>query len=67
MVCIDQRTAERRKEPFVTLVKTRRRDGGGVWFGVGVGLASAEVGEGKSTRVRVGSEFIAGSGGAGDG
>lgn len=33
MVCVDQRTAERTRQPFSTLVKTRRR-GGKVWFGV---------------------------------
>lgn len=33
MVCINQRTAQRRDEPFVTLAKTRRREGK-VWFGV---------------------------------
>ncbi|KAL8922933.1 MAG: hypothetical protein Q9208_004895 [Pyrenodesmia sp. 3 TL-2023] len=36
MVCIDQTTAERSEEPFVTLAKTRRREGEGskVFFGV---------------------------------
>jgi molybdenum cofactor sulfurtransferase len=32
MVCIDQQTAERNQEPFVTLSKTRRFDGR-VYFG----------------------------------
>ncbi|KAI4093215.1 MAG: hypothetical protein LQ344_003042 [Seirophora lacunosa] len=43
MVCIDQTTAERREEPFVTLAKTRRRDGEGskVFFGVHCALAPA--------------------------
>ena len=27
MVCVDQETAERNEEPYVTLVKTRRVDG----------------------------------------
>jgi len=27
MVCVDQETAERNEEPYVTLVKTRRMDG----------------------------------------
>jgi molybdenum cofactor sulfurtransferase len=33
MVCIDQETAEKKQEPFVTLAKTRRLDGK-VYFGV---------------------------------
>jgi molybdenum cofactor sulfurtransferase len=32
MVCIDQQTAEKNQEPFVTLSKTRRFDGR-VYFG----------------------------------
>lgn len=32
MVCVDQNNAQRRREPFSTLAKTRRRDGK-VWFG----------------------------------
>jgi molybdenum cofactor sulfurtransferase len=32
MVCVDQHTAERNQEPFVTLSKTRRFDGR-VYFG----------------------------------
>lgn len=32
MVCIDQQTAERNQEPFITLSKTRRFDGR-VYFG----------------------------------
>lgn len=32
MVCVDQQTAERNQEPFVTLSKTRRFDGR-VYFG----------------------------------
>ncbi|KAL9058298.1 MAG: hypothetical protein Q9206_002000, partial [Seirophora lacunosa] len=50
MVCIDQTTAERREEPFVTLAKTRRRDGEGskVFFGVHCALASA-VGQSDGT------------------
>jgi molybdenum cofactor sulfurtransferase len=41
MVCINQNTGERGQEPFVTLAKTRARDGG-VWFGVHCGLEYAE-------------------------
>ncbi|KIX00355.1 uncharacterized protein Z518_10494 [Rhinocladiella mackenziei CBS 650.93] len=33
MVCVDQKNAQRRQEPFSTLAKTRRRDGR-VWFGM---------------------------------
>lgn len=33
MVCVDQRSAEKNEEPFVTLAKTRRKDGK-VFFGV---------------------------------
>jgi molybdenum cofactor sulfurtransferase len=33
MVCVDQETAEKKEEPFVTLAKTRRFDGK-VYFGV---------------------------------
>lgn len=34
MVCINQDTAEKSEEPFVTLSKTRRFDGGKVFFGI---------------------------------
>lgn len=40
MVCIDQTTAEKDEEPFVTLSKTRRRTGGGVYFGVHTALST---------------------------
>jgi molybdenum cofactor sulfurtransferase len=33
MVCVDQQTAKRSREPYSTLAKTRRRDGK-VWFGM---------------------------------
>lgn len=39
MVCVDQKNAQRRQEPFSTLAKTRRRDGR-VWFGMHMSLAS---------------------------
>ena len=55
MVCVDQATAERDEEPFVTLAKTRR-SGGKVWFGVhcGVGVGpDAKVG-----RIRVGDLVV---------
>jgi molybdenum cofactor sulfurtransferase len=38
MVCVDQKSAQKRQEPFTTLAKTRRRDGK-VWFGVHLCLA----------------------------
>ncbi|OAP54891.1 hypothetical protein AYL99_10591 [Fonsecaea erecta] len=33
MVCVDQKNAQRRQEPFSTLAKTRRKEGR-VWFGM---------------------------------
>lgn len=60
MVCIDQLTAERREEPFLTLAKTRRI-GGKVVFGRHIGLSSSssssyssdddDDSEGRSIRV----------------
>ena len=38
MVCIDQKSAQKRQEPFITLTKTRKRYGK-VWFGVHLCLA----------------------------
>lgn len=43
MVCVDQKSAQRRQEPFSTLAKTRRREGR-VWFGMHMCLASTENG-----------------------
>lgn len=40
MVCVDQKSAQRRQEPFSTLAKTRRRDGK-VYFGIHMCLAQA--------------------------
>jgi len=40
MVCVDQKNAERRQEPFSTLAKTRRRHGR-VWFGMHMSLTSS--------------------------
>ena len=51
MVCIDQETAEKDEEPFVTLAKTRRRQGK-VYFGVHTALAVKHLTQGA--RVRVG-------------
>jgi len=39
MVCVDQKSAQRREEPFSTLAKTRRKDGK-VWFGMHLCLTS---------------------------
>ncbi|KAI4744926.1 molybdenum cofactor sulfurase protein-like protein [Aureobasidium sp. EXF-12298] len=54
MLCVDQRTAETRQEPFVTLAKTRREDGK-VWFGVHLALNKGE----KKGWVRVGDQVTA--------
>ncbi|KAI4207547.1 MAG: hypothetical protein LQ346_000479 [Caloplaca aetnensis] len=59
MVCVDQTTAERSEEPFVTLAKTRRREGEGskVFFGVHCALQPhvEEVGVERERRlIRVG-------------
>ena len=56
MVCVDQETAQRSDEPFVTLAKTRRTDGK-VYFGVHMALDSD--GSGSFQTVQVGdSVFI---------
>jgi molybdenum cofactor sulfurtransferase len=54
MLCIDQRTAEKRQEPFVTLAKTRRSEGK-VWFGVHLALSGKQ----SKTWVKVGDEIVA--------
>ncbi|ETI29289.1 hypothetical protein G647_01742 [Cladophialophora carrionii CBS 160.54] len=41
MVCVDQKSAQRRQEPFTTLAKTRRREGR-VWFGMHMCLRSGD-------------------------
>ena len=70
MVCVDQKSAQKRQEPFTTLAKTRRRDGK-VWFGIHLCLAQearADVtsGEGfgrwtseRSRWLRVGDRVVA--------
>lgn len=55
MVCVDQTTAERNEEPFVTLAQTRRFDGK-VFFGQHACLLGAG---GKRVRVRVGDRVVA--------
>ncbi|KIW17617.1 hypothetical protein PV08_04812 [Exophiala spinifera] len=44
MVCVDQKSAQRRQEPFSTLAKTRRRDGK-VWFGMHMCVKAARHGQ----------------------
>ena len=44
MVCVDQDNAERNEEPFVTLAKTRRKDGK-VFFGVHTALVKTKQGQ----------------------
>ena len=53
MVCIDQNTAEKNEEPFVTLAKTRRMQGK-VFFGVHTGLADDGRGKGWGNKIKVG-------------
>ncbi|RCI15640.1 hypothetical protein L249_3377 [Ophiocordyceps polyrhachis-furcata BCC 54312] len=55
MVCVDQRTAERRQEPLTTLAKTRRFDGK-VLFGAHMRLEPGER-QGRAT-VQVGDSVI---------
>ena len=57
MVCVDQGTAEKNEEPFVTLAKTRRREGK-VFFGVHTALAE-ETTAGKVARIAVGDKVVA--------
>ena len=53
MVCVDQTTAEKDEEPFVSLAKTRRVDGK-VFFGVHTGLV------GREGQVKVGNKVLGG-------
>ena len=64
MVCVDQTTAERDEEPFVTLAKTRRRDGK-VFFGQHAALVGG--GGGGRVEVRVGDRVVAVREGEGEG
>ncbi len=54
MVCVDQTTAEKNEEPFVTLAKTRRK-GGKVYFGVHTALAGGQC---RGMKVRVGERVV---------
>jgi molybdenum cofactor sulfurtransferase len=59
MVCVDQRDASRRREPFSTLSKTRRRDGR-VWFGMHMSLTVASGGlADASCHIQVGDRVTA--------
>ena len=51
MVCIDQHSAEKNEEPFVTLAKTRRKDGK-VFFGMHTALTVRK--RGQQARIRLG-------------
>ncbi|KAL6250271.1 hypothetical protein RBB50_002572 [Rhinocladiella similis] len=66
MVCVDQKSAQRRQEPFSTLAKTRRRDGK-VWFGMHMCLKSVQYPQGATQiSIKVGDRVtpltVAGSG-----
>ena len=56
MICVDQRSAERNEEPFVTLAKTRRKDGK-VFFGVHTALAESK--NGQLARIKLGDRVYA--------
>ena len=56
MVCIDQTTAEKNQEPFLTLAKTRRRQGK-VFFGVHTALTDDP--DGARSKIRVGDRALA--------
>ncbi|KAK4995129.1 hypothetical protein LTR28_000626, partial [Elasticomyces elasticus] len=53
MVCVDQDTAEKNEEPFVTLAKTRRVDGR-VLFGVHTAHVPVENGPSLCPMIRIG-------------
>ena len=50
MVCVDQHSAEKNEEPFVTLAKTRRKEGK-VFFGVHTALAGGEKTQGAKISI----------------
>ena len=56
MVCVDQKDASRKREPFSTLSKTRRRDGR-VWFGMHMCLANAS--QHVAHRIQIGDRIMA--------
>ena len=53
IVCVDQDSAEKNEEPFVTLAKTRRKDGN-VFFGVHTALSVTK--KGQLSRIRLGDK-----------
>ena len=56
MVCVDQHSAERNEEPFVTLAKTRRKDGK-VFFGMHTALAESK--KRQQARIKLGDKVYA--------
>lgn len=59
MVCVDQEDASRRREPFSTLSKTRKRDGR-VWFGMHLSLVGTEGATVNLMReLRIGDRVVA--------
>ena len=59
MICIDQQTAEKNSEPFLTLAKTRKMDGK-VWFGCHMCHNPKEevTREGQRPTIRVGDPVV---------
>ena len=55
MVGINQTTALPQQEPFSTLVKTRRKGDGRVWFGVHAALHTSDDGSNKEKYIQVGN------------
>lgn len=55
MVCVDQYTSEKNEEPFVTLAKTRRKEGK-VYFGVHTALATCDTRQ--FARIQVGDRVV---------
>jgi hypothetical protein len=53
MVCVDQDTAEKNEEPFVTLTKTRRVDGK-IFFGQHATHLPLESGDNATPMIQVG-------------
>ncbi|KAL6716367.1 hypothetical protein ACLMJK_005933 [Lecanora helva] len=55
MVCVDQHSAEKNEEPFVTLAKTRRKEGK-VFFGVHTALLGGD--KNHSAMIKVGDKIV---------
>jgi molybdenum cofactor sulfurtransferase len=62
MVCVDQDTGEKKQEPFTTLAKTRRFDGGKVYFGCHMchrpPRAERQSGETQCPTIQVGNPVV---------